>query len=74
MREGFIVTTCHSGTDWCVCKADERTPPDEIWMDKEDAFAEARLLVKQQPGSRWFDFSDATHDEIADDGEVPHAS
>lgn len=43
-------------------------------MDKEDAFAEARLLVKQQPGSRWFDFSDATHDEIADDGEVPHAS
>ena len=54
---GYVIETCHEGTDWCIRDFDPRKDEeDERWPFLEEALEEGRTLVQQ--------FNDATPSHV----------
>jgi hypothetical protein len=54
---GYVITTCHDGSDWCVRNWDpEQDEEDERFDDKEDALRRARLDVERLNSTLLKDF------------------
>lgn len=64
---GYVIVTCHEGTDWCVRNWDPtQDEEDERFDNKEDALRRARLdvvrlnstLLKDMAHCRLYDFTE----------------
>lgn len=53
----YVVETCNEGTDWCVRDATDDDPVDERHTHA-DAVEACKALCRENPGSRWYDFSE----------------